>query len=582
MSKFFAKFIKNKSIHLLVITFLTTLAYINIFQNQFVIDDKVFILKWQQIRSFVNIGNLIAGAVPPGHEGVYRPLRSLLYAIYYQLFDANVFFYHLHSLTVHILSTILVYLIVEKLTAKKLLAFITSLLFGLHPIHTETITYVAASMDATGIVFFLTSFYLYAMAGKISSKLKGKTEKSQFEVRNFKIFNFGPQFLSLNFKFLILISFLFALLAFFTYEMTLTLPFLLILHDFVFTKDPKKDLLKQSGHYLPYLLGSAIYLLIRFFLLNIGARGPYLANSGYLTFLTMPKVFLKYLSLTLWPLHQANNHIISPGIEAFVYRGYRTTAIRAQSLADLPILASFFLIFILLLFAFRVRKKLPIISFGILWFFISLLPVSEIIPQGSMLNEKFLYLPSFGLILIIAYLLQALFNKSLFTPQRFSGNHQRSMALLTITVITVSFFFLTHRRNQDWRNEITLWSKDVALYPDDNAYAYFALGNAYREKGMLKKAAANYQKAFTINPHFAVAKASLAKIYQDSGQTEQAVINYKEAIEIDPLLWEARFNLANSYVRQKKLELAINQYRQVLNINPNFTPARDALQRLTN
>jgi hypothetical protein len=176
---------------------------LNIFGNGFVIDDQYFIVEKM--------------ADPVSQQGVFRPVRSLLYTVYFQIFGTNnPAGYHLHSLLVHLVATGLVYLIILNFkflilnqgSKSKFLnhfAFTAALLFGLHPVHTEAITYMAASMEMTGIVFMLFAFYLY---------LKNKN----------------------------VLSYLFAMLAFFTYEMTLTLPLLLLLYEGVITPLIQKTL----------------------------------------------------------------------------------------------------------------------------------------------------------------------------------------------------------------------------------------------------------------------------------------------------------------------------------------------------
>ena len=178
--------LQNSIKHVAVIIFLAILAYSNIFGNKLVVDDHIFVGTYHP-----SIPEAFTGVVPLGHEGVYRPIRGLFYTLY----GSNPVIYHLNSLLVHVLSTVLVYLIISHITRLRRMGLITGILFALHPVHTETITYIASGMDSIGIVFFLASFYLYL--------------KNRFWI-----------------------SILFALFAFFTTEMTLTLPILIIFHEY--------------------------------------------------------------------------------------------------------------------------------------------------------------------------------------------------------------------------------------------------------------------------------------------------------------------------------------------------------------
>ncbi len=553
----FSMKISKVNVQLTIIILLTIFAYSNIFSNGFVIDDKSFIGGWEGTKSLANIPKFFEGNVPPGHEGVYRPLRSVLYAVYYQVFGTNIFGYHLHSLLVHLAATMLVYFIIQAIFAtyktdksyKTYIPFVTALFFGLHPIHTETITYIASGMDATGMMLMFLSFYLYLRA-----QLTPGVKKMQLHPRGVIL---GASVFS-------------ALAAYFTNETTLILPLLLMLYD-VCLQNRKSSILnlKSLVKYSPYLLGVILYLGIRFFGLHISSRGPYLADSIYLTVLTMTKVFVKYISLMFLPLNQANNHAVSKGIEAFVYRGYSPDAIKAQTLFDAEILLSVVVIVALLMFAWKMKKKLPIVTFGIGWFFISLLPVSEIVPQGSMLGERFLYIPSFGFCLLLGLFFREVIRRI------------RLIGLIGLIGLIVFYSVQTYQRNKDWHDELTLWSKDIAVYPDENAYAYFQLGNVYLENNQLDEALSNYNRSFEINPHFAVAVASAGRVYERQDNKDEAVRNYQKAIDTDPNFWEGYIILGAINIENGNFDIASKYYQKLAAIYPQYTAAKDILEQLS-
>ena len=461
-----------------VLLSLTALAYINIFFNGPAIDDKIFLGKYCP-----SVVEAFQGVVPKGHEGVYRPMRGVIYSAYCKIWGGNAWGYHLHSLVVHLLATGLVYLIISNFKFQILnLPFITALLFGLHPIHTESITYIAASMEMIGVVFMLGAFWLYLV--------------------NARIF-----------------SIVLAVVGYFTYEMTLTLPLLLLMYEWVMGKS------SQYKKTISYFVTLAFYLVVRIGTIGIAGRAPYLVNSVYLTAITMPKVVVKYLQLMIWPVDLANNHLIAPGIEAFVYRGYRTTAIAAQSILDPEVLFSIMVITFIIAMAIRQRKKYPLFSFGTGWFFISLLPVLYIFPQGTAIAEKYLYLASIGFILLIAVAISKLKVKS------------KKLKVLIVVVIAVCYGMGTVVRNSEWRDEVTFWGKEVTIYPTDSAYARFSLGDAYYAQKKYPEAIEEYKKSVEINPWFAVGYASLARTYADTNQVELSNLNYQLAEQAEPGFW---------------------------------------------
>src|SRR3989344_1936153 len=184
------KFLQSTKFQLGIIILLTILAYSNIFQNNFMFDDKFFVIDWKINKNFNNIKELfLYDSVMPGVVG-YRPVRGIFYILGYAIYGENPLGWHINSIIIHILCTVLVYFITKELiqnakfkvqnfnsklkSNKKIInhyslfsiPFITALLFGLHPIHTEAITFITASMDSIGFLFLLLSFYLYQKGGK--------------------------------------------------------------------------------------------------------------------------------------------------------------------------------------------------------------------------------------------------------------------------------------------------------------------------------------------------------------------------------------------------------------------------------
>ncbi|MBI2595276.1 hypothetical protein HYW46_00900 [Candidatus Daviesbacteria bacterium] len=171
------KYFRSTKVQILIIILATFLAYLNIFQNGFVVDDEDFIVNWKEKQEITNVPLMLKGNNPPKFGGIYRPIRGVLYTFYDQIFGANPFGYHLHSILVHLGVTVLVYFITRQLiqglgsrgwglglevkTKKnstipytlpqrgKLrlypIPFISALLFGLHPIHTDRGLFYACS-----------------------------------------------------------------------------------------------------------------------------------------------------------------------------------------------------------------------------------------------------------------------------------------------------------------------------------------------------------------------------------------------------------------------------------------------------
>ena len=386
-------FLSKERIQLLVIALLIILAYSNIFQNGYQGDDYNVIFNWDFVHHISNIPKILTQNVfePPFFR--FRPLGTSLIAIYYHFFGANLVGYHIHSIVAHIIKTVLVYLIAAQLVhgswfmvhrekrAKpnelltiNYLPFITALIFGLHPVQTESVTHVVVSLDGTGYIFFLASFwsYLHANSTRISTPFDGIQGKRMYANRWYWV------------------SVILAFLAFFSYELTITLPLVIVFYDFCFRTGPVSRFLpsftkvsavdksladrsagkpaskssaavplesgvsRRSGvgnpsttatrstlslvHYAPFFIAAFFYLSVRLLVLHKLSGAQYLADSFYLTMLVMSRVFVTYLGLLAAPVYLSINHSVLPGVMSWLDPFTNLAAIKSQSIFQPQIL----------------------------------------------------------------------------------------------------------------------------------------------------------------------------------------------------------------------------------------------------
>src|SRR3989344_2846264 len=206
--------LKETKYQILLVTLITFGVYFNSLFNTFVWDDHLFVEQWPAIRSFDNLGEVLRGSAPPAQGKIYRPVRGLIYMIDWQMFGMNPLGYRVQAVLLHIGVTILIYLITSLLIRSYLLSirtnssriitnrqspavlvesdstagldkriltngrmevwvpFLAGLLFGLHPVHTEAITFMTSAMDMTGVLFMMASFWLYLLANQVRDPVK--------------------------------------------------------------------------------------------------------------------------------------------------------------------------------------------------------------------------------------------------------------------------------------------------------------------------------------------------------------------------------------------------------------------------
>jgi tetratricopeptide (TPR) repeat protein len=511
------KILTKEKIQILIILVFTFLAFSNSLSNKIVWDDHYFIEGWKDIRSFNNIPNILTGSYPEGQGKVYRPLRGIFWMVDYKLWGQNPFFYHLQAILIHLGATVTVYFIAYLIFKKRWIAFAVSLLFGLHSIHTETIDYISSSLETYGSLFFLLSFYFY---------LK-KTQTNKNTSRKYSI-----------------VSIIFATFAFFTYEMTLTLPILIILYDICFRKKYfwKLNLKQKMWIYWPYFLSASALVFIRVGILHILSRTDYLGYSFYLTMLVMLKVFMRYILLLFAPINLTANHNLVGGFSTTHLVYDNLDPILKQSIFDPEVIFAIVIMLFLLCLAVVFYKKHQIFSFGILWFYISLLPVSYIIPGGGAMAEKYLYIPSFGFIILIIYCLVNLKN---YLPK-----WGKYMVVLIFIAYSLFLFTLTYQRNQIWHDDISLFS-DMDKKLPGNIKANFSLGYWYQQGGSYSKSIYFYQKVLKKAPNMWEAHLNLSRIYQAIGKKELYESEYEKAQLLNrslPLEFNSNINLSNTFI----------------------------------
>ena len=460
-----------------LVVLLSVLSYANTFGNDFVWDDKRFIHDNIGIRSIENVPAFFLGTV----DGLYRPLRTTFYAITYSFWGENVFGYHLNSLLWHSLISVLVFLLVGKLTNRSYVPLVAALIFAVHPVHTERVTNMTGGFDLLGIFFMLLSFYLYI--------LFSCNKKRNCLIASVAAF----------------------VLALFSSEEAFILPLLILLYEVVFKNLRFADG-KRFASAAVFLVISVVFFLFRLFVIGVGARAAeHVTGSLFTTVLTMPKVFLYYLYLVFIPYPLTLYRQIEPATTIF------------NPLVILPPL----LFLAIAIVAIKCHKKNKLLAFAAGWFFITLLPFSNILPLQAIMADRYLYLPSIAACIALAFFIFKIKNKLL------------SFAVAVIVIF--SFLLLAVDRNADWSDDVTLW--EAAAKTSKDSAVYSNLGFAYEQRNRLIDA-----------------EAAL-----------------KKAVALDHLNEKAHYNLGILYMRQKNYMPAADEFLLAIKISPPYTMAYDSL-----
>ena len=467
---------------LLILVIAGFFVYFNSFSNQLFWDDDDGITNNAYIKDFSYFPkyfseNLIAGS---GQISNYwRPLTLLSFAIDYHLFGLNPAGYHFANLLWHIIAAWLVYLLFYKLSRRSWLSFWPALIFLVHPLQTEAVTYVSGRADPMAAVFVLLSLLAYVIYRQKKQKL----------------------FLGLS-----LLSFLMALL---NKEQSIMLPALIFIVEFFFFFD-KRQWRRSLILFLPFALISLIYFLIRIYFLNfndllagVNYVGGY-DNSLKTRLLTFTYVFIKFLALLFAPFKLHMAYEIIPVTSFFSW----SVGVFILTIA----------VFAYIIKKYWTRDKLLV--FGLAWFLILLLPRTNIISINRPLYEHWLYLPLAGFWLALILLVEKL-----------KINKKISLAVL---IALISFFsFLTIRRNFDWHDPITFYEKNLKYTP--NSYIqHNNLGMAYASAGRHQEAIKEYQTAISLADIYPQVHYNLGNSLASLNNLKEAEKEYYKAIKISP------------------------------------------------
>jgi len=609
---------KTDLIYILVLIVLTFSVSINTLQNGFVYDDNITIVDNYLLKNPNNFYMLFSkDYYGYSKEITFRPLITLNYYFDYLLFKLNPMWYHLENVIWHILVVITLYFLAKKIPGySRNCAFFTALLFGVLTIHTEVINITSYREDILMTFFLLLSFVTY-----LKLKMIPVSQSPNFVEAGFVPANNNPltpvetqciaslqrgRVTTRPAPTLFILSLIFYFFSLMSKETAIIFLPLLFLYDFLFegihTPNPSQEGNSKKiswKYYIGYFIITVIFFILNFIVM----KNPLLLESGFIgntfseRFLTGINIIGKYLFLLIAPFRLAIDHLIT----------------LKRSFIDIEVLLAISVILLLIIFAILFWKTKPIISFSILFFFIGILPVSNIIVLQNPVGERYLYLPTIGFCLLISYLLfNARFKKiNVGTEQCSVPTLKIGVCLLILLIIYYSI--LTIYQNRFYKDGYTVWKRVVELYPDSskgymnlgfqltqqgkfdvaseefskaitlesrNYLAYIGLGEIYMKYGRFIEALEVIKKGVKIEPRYYSGYNSLGNIYYNLTLYNQAEESFKEALRINPYFADAYNNLGNVYFEQGRMKEAMESYKKAINLNPQFAEAYNNLGNL--
>jgi len=522
---------KNKFCIGLFLVFLSgLLAYVNILNNNFVFDDSSTIENNKIIRNLRNLPVLFThdyfkragiGDFTLSGEASYRPVVTLSYFIDFFIWKENSYGFHLTNLLLHLLNILVFYSFLNIFLRNNTVSLISGILFSVTPVVSEAVNCISFREDILCSLFFVSGLF----------------------------FHFNNKYRYKNY-----IVCLFYFLSLFSKEMGIVFFPILILLDIYENKYRNNSNVSiNRNEYLLLAVVTLFYISIRFyFMKNFSDKElDYLGGNIFLNALIMAQIFMYYIKIMLYPIQLCVDYITDI----------------PQTFFSLKIIFSAICILLLLYISivYGIIKKTDKNKYFlfILIFFVSLVPVSNIIPIKNVIAERYLYLP-YGFF-AVAYTL--LFFKS---------DQYKKYKIICFIVIMVLYLSITLKRNEVWNNSYTLWSNTLKANPE-SFHAHNNLASFYDDEKKYNKSEYHYKMAIKLRPYDPIPYYNLGNTYKAQGKIKEAILLYNESINRDPTIIEPYINMGIVYASSKMLDQAEQAFRKAIRVNEFDSSAHNNL-----
>jgi tetratricopeptide (TPR) repeat protein len=524
------------------------------------IDDSIYVTENNHIHSGITLDGF-RWAFGTKYYDLWNPLIWLSFMFDYQLFGLNAGGYHLTNVILHIMSTLLLFWLFNRMTGAIWKSAFVAALFALHPLHVESVAWISERKDVLSAFFWMLTLCLYVYY----------TEKPVIK-------RYLP----------VLLCFACALMS---KPMVVTLPIVMILLDYwplrrlqsrkigayltnvipVSTNQGKQETNLEKGEIkenislpndqkltetkiagiiplwqlrekIPFFVLSAVLAIITFYPSDKPSPKLFFLGSRITNALIS---FATYLEKIFWPHDLAVFYPFSDQFPVW------------------QVLGAALLIFVISAVVITAVKRLPYLFIGWLWYAITLLPVIGIVQIGNYaMADRYTYLPSIGIFIMLAWGIPFLF--------RCENIHYKILFPAGITILAI-MAVLTWQQCGYWKNSIELFNH--ALQVTNSAFAHNARGDAYYKLGQYQQAIEDFNQAILLKPYYANAYHSRGTAYAELGQYKRALENFNEAIRLKPDSALAYYSRGTAYAKLGQYQHALENFNEVIRLQPDYAPA---------
>jgi tetratricopeptide (TPR) repeat protein len=470
----------------------------------------------------------------------WHPLTMLTHMVDCELFGLNAGMHHLVTLLYHIANTLLLFFVLRKMTGALWRSAIVAMLFAVHPLHVESVAWMAERKDVLSTLFWMLVMWTYVDYARTRSKAK------------------------------YILTFVFLACGLMSKPMLVTMPFVLLLMDYwplrrmAFTSTPsappavKANRAEKELHAndsfgwlliekVPFLILSLLLCLVTF---HIQKTGGAMVATDYTPLGTRTaNAFVsygKYVVKMFWPENLCG---------LYLRHGDWPIGVVAPAVSFVIGMCAA---------AVALAKRKPYFTFGWFYFLGTLVPVIGIVQVGMQaMADRFTYIPMTGLFVLIVWGVWDLAIRfSIPKPVLAGAAGVAFVACAAVTLHIIPF----------WTNSETLFNRMISVDPN-NFMGHYNLANQYNRKGNREAAIEQFEAALKAEPNYPEAHNNLAGVYQDQRQFDKAIAEYKEAARINNSPTYV-INLGNAYVNASRYAEAIPYYEQAQRMDPSSASAR--------
>jgi protein O-mannosyl-transferase len=517
-----SKFTKNKFeiiIAVCLILVITFAAFSSSLNNGFTNwDDDVYVTNNSLIKD-LTWGDVKRIFTPSSYTNLetsqlFVPVVFLSYSLEYHFFKLNAFIYHATNLIFHLLNCILVFWLIFLLSRNIWVAFVTTILFSVHPLRVESVAWITERKDMMCAFFFLVALICYTYYLKQRRKI---------------------------YYYFSILVFILALLS---KPLAIALPFVLFFCDyFINGRISKNNYLEKIIFFIIILAYFSIYMFHSEAYASTGPTSTFwekILMANYAIVFYLYKLILPFRLSCLYPHPLESRTSLS-----LAYLFYCFLTIFLFSLA---------------LFSRKYTKK---VMLGSIFFLVTIIPALLIVSSHTIVADRFTYLPSIGVFFIVAEGVVWLYRKKI--------KHYRIKQVVILMVLACICGFLsslTWKRCYVWKDNITLWNDVLKNYPNV-ATAYNSRGTEFLLRKEYKKAYSDFTNTLNIDPTYSEAYFNMGSLYYSQGNYQEAVKSLNKALQIDPGYLEAYNMLVSIYSSTGQHFEVINTCKEIIKIKNN-------------